>query len=103
MVDGFEELVGIKDCALACTSNASRRISSCCLYKSEELLGAVFEAGKTCGVIIMVSICGADVAAIRRKAGHKQNPRARMGPLSCAFQQLRPISGNNMGDRNTKE
>ena len=31
------------------------------------------------------------MAAVRRKAGHKQNPRTRMGPLSCVFQQLRPL------------
>ena len=67
MVEGFDELVGIKDRAFACVSSSSRRISSCCFlicrlrsWTSEELPGAAFEAGGPRGV--MASICGADVA-----------------------------------------
>ena len=45
---------------------------------------------------VMVSVCDTDVAdgvlcgSRARKAGHKQNPGAMMGPLSCIFQQLWP-------------
>ena len=85
IVDGFDELVDIKDRAFSCASSSSSRISSCCFsicrlrsWKSEELTGTGFEAGVPRGV--MASICGADVTDGALCGGH----------LSCIFQQLRP-------------